>query len=86
MKCLPTRCNARGLKSKGKVRADELLLQYVEEYFSAGSTHREGKLRSTRLGPLYFQHPGKPFSTDTTTLLIRRTFINNHWIREKEGR
>ncbi len=53
------RCTARGLKSKGKVRADELLLQYVEEYFSAGLTHPGGKLRSTTLGPLYFQHPGK---------------------------
>ena len=51
-------CNAQGLKSKGHVRADQLLLHYIEDYFSSGCQDPEAKVRSTTLGPLYFQQPG----------------------------
>jgi hypothetical protein len=74
-------CNAQGLKSKGNARADQLLLRYVEDYYSSGCNDPEAKVRNTELGPLYFQQPGMYFlRMNRYRLRCVRSLNDDHWI------
>jgi hypothetical protein len=57
------------------MRADQLLLQYVEDYYSSGCTNSKDKIRSTMLGPLYFQQPGMRNQHETKALLMKSKVI-----------
>lgn len=74
-------CNAQGFKSNGNVRADQLLLRYVKDYYSSGCKDPEAKVRSTELGPLYFQQPGMcSLRKHIYRLRCVRSLDDDHWI------
>lgn len=52
-------CDAQGMKTKENLRADQILLQNVEDYFKSGSPISDVKVRKTQLPPMYFQHAGR---------------------------
>lgn len=52
-------CSANAIKSSPQRRATDMLLQQVEEYFSAGyKGDKPNRVHRTSLPPIYFQHPG----------------------------
>jgi hypothetical protein len=74
-------CDAQGLKSEGNTRAYQLLLRYVEDYYSSGCKDPEAKVRSTTLGPLYFQQPGmSSLRQNRYRLKCVRSLDDDHWI------
>jgi hypothetical protein len=55
------RCDAEAVateKGSSSKQAYDLLLEYVESYFTDGCNDFEPTIRNTFLPPLYFQHPG----------------------------
>ncbi|KAK4193086.1 peptidase family C78-domain-containing protein [Podospora australis] len=51
-------CDAQGIKHKEPSWSEQLLLDYVEEYFQSGVLDPTQDVRRTSLPPLYFQHMG----------------------------
>ncbi|KAK3359268.1 peptidase family C78-domain-containing protein [Lasiosphaeria hispida] len=51
-------CDAQGFKNREPGKSEELLIEYVENYFQSGVTDPTQRVRLTNLPPIYFQHAG----------------------------
>ncbi|KAK0720476.1 peptidase family C78-domain-containing protein [Lasiosphaeris hirsuta] len=51
-------CDAQGFKNREPGKSEELLMEYVENYFQSGVGDPSQRIRLTNLPPIYFQHAG----------------------------